>query len=155
MAFTAAREGLDSTQTRTGLRARLLTSENVARLRASWHAYWASSKSICVEKTPANLPMTRFLQAAFPNSYFIIMRRHPVPVSMASQRWKISVSPMYRLFEHRLHCHRLFDEDKKYLRNLYELRCEDYVQDPARYHQEIATLLAQPFRKRRRLMSSG
>lgn len=62
---------------------------------------------------------------------------------------------MYRLFEHRLHCHRLFDEDKKYLRNLYELRCEDYVQDPARYHQEIATLLAQPFRKRRRLMSSG
>lgn len=120
---------------------KLLTLENVARLRASWHACWDSNKAICVEKTPANLLMTRFLQAAFPNSYFVVMRRHPVPVSMASQRWKISVSPIHRLFEHWLHCHRLFDEDKKHLRNLYELRYEDYVQDPARYHQEIAAFI--------------
>src|ERR1039457_2443121 len=51
----------------------LLTPENVARLRASWHSYWDKSKTICVEKTPVNLLMTRFLQAAFPNSYFIVI----------------------------------------------------------------------------------
>jgi sulfotransferase family protein len=48
----------------------LLTAQNVARLRASWHAHWDNSKTIFVEKTRGNLLMTRFLQAAFPNSYF-------------------------------------------------------------------------------------
>ena len=28
----------------------LLTPENVARLRASWHAYWDNSKTICVRR---------------------------------------------------------------------------------------------------------
>ena len=49
------------------------------RLRATWHSFWDNSKSIFVEKTPENFLMTRFLQAAFPNSYFVVLRRHPVP----------------------------------------------------------------------------
>jgi hypothetical protein len=119
----------------------LLTRDNAARLRASWHAYWDEKKGICVEKTPANILKTRFLQAIFPDSYFIVVRRHPVPVSIASQRWKISVSPLYRLFEHWLRCHELFDEDKKHLQHVYELRYEDYVQNPDTYHQEIAAFV--------------
>ena len=71
----------------------LLTVENVTKLRASWHAYWDNSRSIFVEKTPANILMTRFLQAAFPNSYFILITRHPIPVSMAAQKWKMNVEP--------------------------------------------------------------
>src|SRR5215216_956692 len=66
----------------------LLTPENAAKLRASWHVYWDNEKTIFVEKTPANLLMTRFLQAAFPNSYFVIIKRHPIPVGMAAQKWK-------------------------------------------------------------------
>jgi len=45
----------------------LLTPENVAKPRKSWHSHWDPRKTICVEKTPANLIMTRFLQAAFPS----------------------------------------------------------------------------------------
>jgi hypothetical protein len=119
----------------------LLTPENIARLRASWHAHWDKSKTICVEKTPGNLLMTRFLQAAFPNSYFIIVKRHPVAVSMATQRWKVSVTAIHRLLEHWLHCYGISQEDKKYLKHLYELRYEDYVEDPDRYHQEIARFI--------------
>jgi hypothetical protein len=119
----------------------LLTPENAARLRAGWHAHWDGSKSICVEKTPANILKTRFLQAIFPNSYFIVVRRHPVPVSIASRRWKISVSPLYRLFEHWLRCHELFEQDKTYLQHVYELRYEDYVENPERYHQKIAAFI--------------
>jgi Sulfotransferase family len=119
----------------------LLTRENVAKLRTNWHAYWDKSKTICVEKTPGNLLMTRFLQAAFPNSYFIIIRRHPVPVGLATQKWKINVTSLYNLFEHWLHCHELFEEDKKYLKHVYELRYEDYVENPDRYHQEIAAFI--------------
>jgi hypothetical protein len=119
----------------------LLTTENIAKLRTSWHAYWDNKKSIFVEKTPANLVMTRFLQAAFPNSHFIVIRRHPVPVSMAIQKWKVSFNPLHTLFEHWLHCHRIFEQDKAYLKHVYELSYEDYVQNPDKYHHEIAAFI--------------
>ncbi len=119
----------------------LLTPENIARLRASWHAHWDTSKRICVEKTPGNLIMTRFLQAAFPYSYFIVVRRHPVPVSLATQRWKPSITSLNRLFAHWLRCHDLFEEDKQYLERVLELRYEDYVKDPGKYHKEIADFI--------------
>jgi hypothetical protein len=120
----------------------LLTPENVARLRASWHRYWDNSKMICVEKTPGNILMTRFLQAAFPNSYFIVIRRHPIAVSMSTQRmWSVKITSLHRLFEHWLHCYELFEQDKPYLRYVYELTYEDYIGDPAKYHRKIADFI--------------
>jgi hypothetical protein len=119
----------------------LLTPENALKLRQSWEQYWDERKGIRVEKTPANLLMTRFLQAAFPNAYFVVIRRHPVPVSIATQKWKVSITSLHTLFEHWLHCHRLFEEDKKHLKQVYELTYEDYVQDPDKYHQEIAAFI--------------
>ena len=126
----------------------LLTPANMARLRDSWHSYWDKSKTICVEKTPGNLLMTRFLQAGFPNSYFIVIRRHPIAVSMATQgmrlpgiMWNVKVTSLHRLFEHWLHCHELFEEDKKHVRRLYEFTYEDYIDNPAKYHQEIAAFI--------------
>jgi len=116
----------------------LLTPENALKLRQSWERHWDQSKTIRVEKTPGNLLKTRFLQAVFPNSYFIVMKRHPVAVSMANQRWKTILAPLHRLFDHWLHCHALFEEDKKYLKHVYELSYEDYVRNPDKYHEEIA-----------------
>jgi hypothetical protein len=34
-----------------------------------------------------------------------------------------------------------FEEDKKYLKHFYQLRYEDYVENPDKYHQEIAALI--------------
>jgi hypothetical protein len=119
----------------------LLTPSNIARLHASWHAYWDNSKTIYVEKTPRNLLMTRFLQAAFPNSYFVVITRHPIAVSMATQKWKVSVTSLDNLFQHWLRCYGLFEQDKKYLKRVYELRYEDYVEDPDKYHHEIARFI--------------
>jgi hypothetical protein len=133
----AGRFGFDPRTHRTET-SELLTPENIARLRASWHAHWDDNKTIYVEKTPGNLLMTRFLQAAFPNSYFIAIRRHPVAASMASQKWKVNVTSLDNLFEHWLHCHEVFEQDKKYLKHVYELRYEDYVENPGNNHEEIA-----------------
>jgi Sulfotransferase family len=119
----------------------LLTPENILKLRRSWEPYWDQNKMIRVEKTPANLLMTRFLQAAFPNAYFVVIRRHPVPVSLAIQKWKVNLTSLHSLFEHWLHCHKLFDEDKKYLKHVYELRYKDYIENPAKYHNEIALFI--------------
>ena len=119
----------------------LLTSQNIAKLHQSWHRYWDDTKTIFVEKSPSNLLKTRFLQAAFPNSYFVVIRRHPLPVSLAIQKWKVNVTSLYNLFEHWLRCHRLFDEDKRHLRRLYELSYENYVANPTKYHEEIAQFI--------------
>jgi hypothetical protein len=119
----------------------LVTRANALKLRQSWERYWNKSKAIRVEKTPGNLLKTRFLQAMFPESYFIAIRRHPVPVSMANQKWKMNFAPLHDLFEHWLHCHALFDEDKKHLKHVYELSYEDYVGDPDKYHTEIAAFI--------------
>ena len=119
----------------------LLTPENVSKLRASWHKYWDNAKRIYVEKTPSNLLATRFLQAAFANSYFIVIRRHPVPVAMASQKWKFNVTSLDNLFRHWLHCHALFEGDRKYLKRVYELKYENYVEDQDKCHNEIAAFI--------------
>jgi hypothetical protein len=119
----------------------LRTPENALKLRQSWERYWDRSKAICVEKTPGNLLKTRFLQAMFPESYFIVIRRHPISVSIANQKWRSDLSAIHKLFEHWLHCHRLFDEDKKHLKHVYELSYEDYVRDPGKYHGEIAAFI--------------
>jgi len=118
-----------------------LTPENVSKLRASWHKYWDNAKRIYVEKSPSNLLATRFLQAAFANSYFIVIRRHPVPVAMASQKWKFNVTSIDNLFRHWLHCHALFEGDRKYLKRVYELKYENYVEDQDKYHNEIAAFI--------------
>jgi len=136
----SSRCGFDPRMHRTE-RSELLAPEKVARLSASWHTYWDNNKSIFVEKTPENFLMTRFLQAAFPNSYFVVFRRHPVPVSMAGQRWTSNVTSLNRMFQHWLHCYTLFEEDKKYLEHVYELRYEDYVENPDKYHEEIAAFI--------------
>lgn len=118
---------------------RLLTPSNVARLRHSWEPYWDKNEPIRIEKTPGNLLKTRFLQAVFPNAYFIVIQRHPVAVSLATQKW--SRTPLHDLFRHWVRCYEIFDEDKKRLEHLYELRYEDYVNHPDNHVEEIAKFI--------------
>ena len=66
--------------------------------------------------------MTRFLQAAFPNSYFVVLRRHPVPVSIAGQKWTVNVTSLNRMFQHWLLCYKIFEQDKKYLKHVYRAK---------------------------------
>jgi len=117
----------------------LLTPANVSRLHQSWEVHWERDKTIRVEKTPSNLLKTRFLQAAFPNAYFIVIKRHPVPVSLASQKW--SQTPLHNLFEHWLRCHEIFDGDKERLTRLYEVSYEDFVRNPKKQLSAIAYFL--------------
>lgn len=117
----------------------LLTPENIARLRQSWEKHWDKTKTIRIEKTPSNLLKTRFLQAAFPNACFILIRRHPVVVSLASQKW--SRTPLHDLFDHWLRCHQIFEGDKKYLERVYELSYEDYVRNPDKSLESIADFI--------------
>jgi hypothetical protein len=55
--------------------------------------------------------------------------------------YRPTAAELHRMFEHWLRCYGIFEEDKKYLKHVYELRYEDYIENPGKYHQEIAAFI--------------
>jgi hypothetical protein len=106
----------------------LLTGANREKLFAEWSRYWDTSAEILLEKSPPNVIRTRFLQAMFPNSSFIAIVRHPIPVTLATSRWG-KVKP-HTLMRHWMKAHGYLVEDAPHLRRLHVMRYEDLVADP-------------------------
>ncbi len=106
----------------------LVTAENRDRLFAEWAAHWDLSRPVLLEKSPPNLVRARFLQALFPESWFVTMTRHPVAVSLATQKW--SRTGDVSLLRHWLRCHERYRADAPALKHHLEVRYEDFVADP-------------------------
>jgi hypothetical protein len=106
----------------------LVTPENREKLFAEWSRYWDVSKPYLLEKSPPNVIRTRFLQAMFPNSYFVVLLRHPIPVTLATQPW--GGDRAHRLMAHWLRAHELFLEDAPHLERAHTVRYEDLVAEP-------------------------
>lgn len=104
------------------------------QLLKNWSSYWDMHK-ILLEKTPGNLLMTRFLQSLFTNSYFLIVYRHPIVTSLATQKW--SGTSLINLVEHWLHAYSIFNEDKKYLNHYKEIKYEEFVYSPYARSRDI------------------
>jgi sulfotransferase family protein len=83
---------------------------------------------VLVEKSPPNLLKLRFLQALFPDATFVVIMRHPIAVSYATQKW--SETSLDSLLEHWLVCHEIFLKDAPHIRKLVLVRYEDFVGDP-------------------------
>ena len=113
----------------------LATTANADRLRREWGAYWPSKGLWCLEKTPANLLRSRFLQALFPEASFIFIQRHPVAVALAVRKW--SRTGIYALLHHWVHCHRLFEGDLPSIRRYCIVSYEEFSASP----QETVRLL--------------
>src|ERR671935_179621 len=77
----------------------LATPENGARILEEWSAHWDLEKPVLLEKSPPNLLKTRFLQALFPGARFVVILRHPIPVALATARWR-ETRRLHRLIEH-------------------------------------------------------
>ena len=106
----------------------LVTEENRMRLFAEWGVHWNLTCPVLLEKSPPNLIRTRFLQAMFPESWFVIMTRHPAAVLLATQPWmRIDDATLIR---HWLRCHEQYREDAASLKHCMEVRYEDFVADP-------------------------
>ena len=107
----------------------LATEANRERLLREWGEYWNLDKRVLVEKSPPNVLKLRFLQALFPEASFVVIMRHPIAVSFATQKW--SKTSLESLLEHWLVCHEIFLEDAPHIRRLMLVRYEDFVADPA------------------------
>ena len=112
----------------------LVSDANRQKLFSEWSRYWDLNKLYLLEKSPPNIIRTRFLQAMFPDSYFITLLRHPLAVSYATQRWyrkyRINWRGFRRIFEHWLVCNEILRADQKYLGNSFIVKYEDFVARP-------------------------
>tara|TARA_B110000902_G_C14282413_1_gene577470 strand:+ start:1261 stop:2013 length:753 start_codon:yes stop_codon:yes gene_type:complete len=106
----------------------IIKKENKDKLFSEWSKYWDLSKEYLIEKSPPNLVRTLFLQAMFPNSYFITIYRHPIATSLATKKW--SKTSHYSLINHWLVCHNQYLEDKKKLKNSLDVNYEDLINHP-------------------------
>jgi sulfotransferase family protein len=108
-----------------------LASEESARaIFGDWSPHWDLERPVLLEKSPSNLLRTRFLQALFPGSAFVVIVRHPIPVSIPTARWR-GTRRYDRLFAHWLRCHELFAADREHLERVHVLTYEQLVRDPA------------------------
>lgn len=115
----------------------LATEENASALLASWRPHWDLSRPYLVEKSPPNILMSRFLQAMFPDAFFIMVVRHPVTVALSTKKWTRLMSRDPRRFaslaslvDHWLIAHRLLQEDLPELRRALIVHYEDLVNHP-------------------------
>ena len=112
-----------------------MSEGNRQKLYKQWSSFLDSSKTTFIEKSPPNLLKTRFLQALFPNAYFIVIRRNPIATSLATKKW--SNSSIFSLLRHWLFCYDLWESDKCHIANYLELRYEDFVDSPTLIMEKI------------------
>jgi hypothetical protein len=108
----------------------LVSEQSALTLFEEWAPHWDLSRPLLLEKSPPNLLKTRFLQALYPDSAFVVIVRHPIPVSIPTAKWR-GTRRYDRLFEHWLRCHALFEADREHLERVHVLQYERLVADPA------------------------
>ena len=126
----------------------LVTEENRRKLLSEWSPYWDLGKQYLLEKSPPNLIRARFLQAMFPDSYFIVLLRHPLAVSYATRNWyrqfRVYWRSLPRIFEHWLVCHETFLQDQPFLQNSMVVKYEQFVANPSSYANALYEFLGLP-----------
>jgi len=123
----------------------LMTPPNKQKLLLEWNKYWDLSKPVLIEKSPPNIIRTRFLQAMFPNARFIVLTRHPVPVSYATMKW--TNSSLSQLFRHWITVHALFEQDKSSLENICMISYEQLIHHSSDTFARLEQFLNVPLRR--------
>lgn len=108
----------------------LATRENARKLFDEWAPHWDLSRRYLLEKSPTTLIRMRFFQALFPSSVFVVILRHPIAVTKATQKW--AKTGTHALMEHTLSCYERALDDLPCLRRAFVLRYEDFVVHPER-----------------------
>ena len=120
----------------------LATDLSAQTILRQWEKYYDTSREHYIEKSPPNLIRTRFLQKLFPNSKFVIVLRHPLAVSLATQKW--SKTSIESILEHTLLGYEILRNDIPHLLNAYIIRYEDFIKNPNNEIQKIYNFLNLP-----------
>ena len=108
-------------------------------LLREWGAYIDFDKPFFLEKSPPNIVRTRFFQSIFPNSKFIILTRHPIPVAMATlEKWNMELN---KCIEHWVLAHKIFLQDQAQLKHCKIVSYEQLCKTPHQGLTDIAEFL--------------
>ena len=113
----------------------LVSQSNREKLLRQWSLRWDLARNVRLEKSPSNLLRTRFLQAMFPGSKFIVLRRHPVANALAVRKWARAMP--CTLIRHWLMCYDTWERDKERISHSLEIRYEDFVHSPSEIINQI------------------
>ena len=116
-----------------------MTEYNIKKLHNEWNIHWDLDKPFLLEKSPVNIVKTKFLQKIFPNSYFIILLRHPIPVSYATQKW--SKTSIINLLEHWIKCHEILFQDLFKIKNKHVVYYENIFKKNSNELEKISNFL--------------
>jgi hypothetical protein len=108
----------------------LVTPANAATLRAEWGRHWDLSRTVLLEKSPPNLVRTRFLQAMFPASSFVIVIRHPVAVAFAIKTRRPKRTDVDDMLRHWVVAHEVLEADLPHLERVTVVAYESFVAAP-------------------------
>ena len=117
----------------------LATPANATQIFRDWRNHWDTKRQVLLEKSPPNLLKTRFLQHLFPDARFVVIVRHPIATSLATQNW--SRTTLDSLLEHWLTCHERFLLDRKLVENSLLIRYESLVAHPQVMLEQIQKFL--------------
>ena len=108
----------------------MISQPNRDKLLREWGAYYDLEKPVWLEKSPPNLIRSRFLRQMLPNTTFVFIVRHPVAVSLATEKWT-SNTIIERLL-HWLTAHSIMLNDIDSADDCLVFRYEDFVHDPGK-----------------------
>jgi len=99
------------------------------KLFGQWSPHWDLSRPVLAEKSPPNLVRTRFLEALFPGSRFVMVQRHPVAVALLTS--DTPVVDMDAFLENWFAAWERFEADRPELDHAFVVGYETLVSDPA------------------------
>ena len=117
----------------------LVTRENQQELLRQWGLYWDFRKKVLLEKSPPNIIRSRFLKEMFKEASFIYVVRHPIPTSLATQKW--SKTSIDELLRHWFTAHRIMLSDMEHITKYLIIRYEDFVERSEDTFSEILSYL--------------
>ena len=117
----------------------LINQVNRDKLLREWGAYYDLQKTVLLEKSPPNLIKSRFLRKMFPGSRFVFIVRHPVAVSLATEKW--SDKSINERLLHWHHAYSIMLDDIDARDDCLVIRYEDLVARPAAMLDEIVGLI--------------
>lgn len=117
----------------------LVTEHNKIKLWNEWSVHWDLKNKYLVEKSPPNVISTRFLQAIFPNSFFLCIIRNPIAVSLATKKW--SKNSIGTLIDHWIYAYNILKEDRARLNNHVLISYEELMTNPELIFKYIKTTI--------------
>ena len=116
----------------------LATSESAVQLEQEWGRHWEAGSRFVLEKSPSSLLRMRFLQALFPEAYFVVILRHPVANAYATHAWgeahggkgSLGGEAAADFVEHWLAAHAILDADLPLVRRVRIVHLEQLSAEP-------------------------